>query len=621
MDEVCEQANVERNKERVQFFQYAVLWILIPLLWIAIYISGLALGEKGELADSDCYMRLLRVEDLHNGGRWYDPVDLRSNAPYGQTAHWTRPLDVLLLLGAAPIALVTDFKSALFWWGVIISPLVLFVTTMVLPWSTRPLLGRKGSFSVSFIFLCQIALLICFQPGRPDHQSLLIFLVIISIGFVLRIIFRPFSIRLCYMAGAVSALSMWINVESMVPVGVTIGMLGLLWMWENGDFLKKSLHYILALFVVTGLNLVLERAWHNLLAEEYDRLSVVHFSVFGFISILWITLFMLNRHTQLFRRRTNRFLSIPVGLVILVLTIFIFFPKFFKGPFADIDPRIARLWLGNVAEMQPLLSSSRFLLVSVQLLGSVIISFGFFIYLLFRNTRSEKLKGWIYIFLMVAVFTCLTLVMYRWAYYAQAVVAIPMAELMCRTLARCRDYKNKLLMVTRNVLVKMTFILGLMFLGAAVDITFGSDTGTHQKISLIPVCNYLNETDKWQKREFRILTHIDFGEEILYRTPHEVIGTPTATGTSHRNGQGILDTFDIMTAENNEDALEIIRKRGIDLILICPAHPESQRYKSPEQISNFYTRLLQNEIPHWLRKVELPSNISSSFILFEIVKQ
>jgi len=192
---------------------------------------------------------------------------------------------------------------------------------------------------------------------------------------------------------------------------------------------------------------------------------------------------------------------------------------------------------------------------------------------------------------------------------------------MNRTLAWRQHPINKLLMVGRNVLIKMTFILGLLSLGIAVDIIFSSDVRSYRRISMIPVCEYLNEADKWQERELRILTHIDFGEEILYRTQHEVIGTPTATGTSHRNGQGILDTFDIMTAETDEKALELIRKRDIDLILICPEYPESQHYSRPEQISTFYQRLLEDIIPHWLRKVELPSNLSSSFMLFEIIEK
>lgn len=143
---------------------------------ILAYVFGLAPIEKGELADPDCYLRLLRVEDLHKGGNWYDPVVLRINPPHGQTSHWTRPFDILLLVGAVPIALFTDFESALFWWGVIISPFLLIATLIALQWSTRPILSlsKDGPFLACFVFTFQIMTLTYFQAGRPDHHSLII---------------------------------------------------------------------------------------------------------------------------------------------------------------------------------------------------------------------------------------------------------------------------------------------------------------------------------------------------------------------------------------------------------------------------------------------------------------
>jgi hypothetical protein len=75
-----------------------------------------------------------------------------------------------------------------------------------------------------------------------------------------------------------------------------------------------------------------------------------------------------------------------------------------------------------------------------------------------------------------------------------------------------------------------------------------------------------------------------------------------------------------MTADTDEKALEIIKKRGIDLILLCPKSRESIFYSKPEQTSTFYKRLCDNMIPSWLRKVELPSDLSSSFLLFETIE-
>jgi len=613
--QVVEHPNLPCSEEKVRLLPYLLMLSAVPVLWIALYVCNVPPYKRGELVDSDCYTRLLRVTDLYRTGRWYDPVDLRSNAPYGQTSHWTRPFDVLMLLGAAPIALVADFRSSLFWWGVVLSPILAFATIMALLWSTRPILGKKGSLSIGLIFLCQMTLLTCFRPGRPDHHSLLIFLFALSIGLTLRMILSPLNTRLCYMAGFVGALSMWISPESMVVVGMTLAALGLFWLWEDEDFLDKSLHYAVALFVATGVNLIIERGWHGLFAQEYDRLSIVHFSVFGFIMALWITFSVVNRRTQVLHKRINRFLSIPAGAAMLALAIFISFPKFYRGPFADMDPRLAQLWISKINEMQPLLSKSPSWATLVQLTGSIILCVPFFAYLLFRRRHRKEARGWVYIFLATAVFGALAIFQYiRWAYYAQAAVVIPMAGLMNTILDWRQDRMNRSLKIAKNVLITLAFTLGLPFLGVAAEIFMGGEIGPHDEISMIPLCKYLNEADIGSSQKLRILTHVDLGEEILYRTQHEVIGTVVTI-----RGRGLLDTYDIMTADTDEKALELIRKRGIDTILLCRTPAERDFFSKPEQVSTFYQRLRQGPIPHWLRKVKLPADLSS-FLLFEVAK-
>ena len=54
---------------------------------------------QGGLHDTDSYTRLNRVLHLYSTGDWYDRRFPRSNAPYGEVVHWTRPLDVILMGG------------------------------------------------------------------------------------------------------------------------------------------------------------------------------------------------------------------------------------------------------------------------------------------------------------------------------------------------------------------------------------------------------------------------------------------------------------------------------------------------------------------------------------------
>jgi hypothetical protein len=609
-----ESLKCEQDKDRNELFSFIPFAVCVALIFILAYILGLAPINKYELADSDCYLRLLRVENLHNGGNWHDPVILRINPPYGQTSHWTRPFDVLLLAGALPASLFTDFETALFWWGVIISPFLMIATLIALQWSAGTVLraGKDGPFLACFAFVLQITTLSYFQPGRPDHHSLIVLFFVLSIGFSLRMLLRPVSTRVCYIAGAIAALSMWVSIESMVPVSITIGVLGLFWLLEDGDFLDKSLHYTLALFVVTGLSLVIERSWHSLLVDEYDRLSIVHLTIFGFITILWITIYLINHHKQLFSGRANRFLSILIGVAILALTMFAAFPKFFKGPFADIDPRMITVLLNKISELQPLISKSESLGMPVQIFSFAIVCFLFLFYLLLWKRNDEAWKGWLFITLSSIVFILISLRQVRWSIYVQVLLSIPLAKMM--VLIRQWGPKSGFRKTLKNVFIVLVFSSAFFLLGLLAEVIFkkGVSEKKHQEVSLVKICDYLAGAEKWNSRDLLILTNIDFGAEILYRTEYNVLST-----TNHRSGYGILDTYDIMTADTDEQAHNIIRKRGVNLILLCPKSTESVFYFKSVQKSSFYKRLLNNTIPNWLRKVELPPDLSSSFLLFE----
>jgi len=122
------------------------------------YISGNSSVRKGDLCDTDGYTRLNRVIQLQETGKWYDSVNARSNAPYGESMHWTRPLDVLLLAGAWLTEPFTDFKTGLFWWSVLISPFLLALSLIILPWSFRPVLSHDSTLvSLCLYFNCDNA--------------------------------------------------------------------------------------------------------------------------------------------------------------------------------------------------------------------------------------------------------------------------------------------------------------------------------------------------------------------------------------------------------------------------------------------------------------------------------
>jgi hypothetical protein len=575
------------------------------------YISGLAPTKTYELCDSDCYMRLVRVSELYHSGRWYDAVISRSNAPYGESSHWTRPFDVLLLAGAVPLSLFTDFKTALFWWGVIISPVLMIAAIVAMQWASRAVLKDDGPILACFVFVLQIIMLSYFQAGRPDHHSLIILLFVLSLGFALRMILGPFNALMCYAAGAVGALAVWVSVESILSMFMIIAALGVLWILKDSDFARKSLHYSLALFVFTAFSLILERPWHDLTTKQLDSISIVQCGIFGFIALFWVINSVFGRNKDFFRRVLHRLSFALAGGAAIAFVILLFFPKFYRGPFADVDPRIIPIWLSRVKEVQPLLNVLT-LTIPFQLFGSFVLAIAFIIYLMLSKSYNENRDGWLFISFAAVIFITISLYQIRWSAYAQILLIIPMTGLM--VLLRQKGPQAGLLKILKNVSIVLVCSLGFLLLGLLADVIFkkGESEKSNQKFSLIRMCKYLNETEQFQKGNCRILTFIDYGAEILYRTPYEVIGTPY-----HRNSSGILDTYDIMTADSDKKALEIVQKRKINLILLGPESGESRIYSKPEQTSTFSQRLREGIIPDWLKKVELPSDLSSSFLLFE----
>jgi len=124
--------------------------------------------------DADCYARMSRVEMvMHHPLQSIRHHDFE-NFPQGIATHTTAPLDWLI----AALALVfTPFsKQALDLAGAWISPLLGLATLVVLwTWSTR----ARLPFRHAMLLLVAVSPILAqaFKLGRPDHQSLLLFLM------------------------------------------------------------------------------------------------------------------------------------------------------------------------------------------------------------------------------------------------------------------------------------------------------------------------------------------------------------------------------------------------------------------------------------------------------------
>ncbi len=591
---------------------FAGLCLMLPALFTLGYPLNLTPAKCGELADSDCYMRLVRVQKLRDTGRWYDPVSERSNAPYGETLHWTRPLDALLLAGAAPWTPLLGFRTALFWWGVVLSPLLLYLTLLIFPWATRPVLRGEMPSLATLLLIGQVGFLQAFMPGRPDHHSLLLFLFVLTLGLSLRLVEGPRRRALCYAAGATGAVFIWTSVEGAPLVALTLGVLVWLWVWRGDDALDSGLHYSIALFVFLVVALLIERPPGNWTAVEFDRLSLVHVCIFGFIAAAFTGLWLLVHRRRVLPSRWFRCGAALLGLAAVVVAVLVRFQRFYRGPFADVDPRIVPIWLDTVAEFCPLLRSPSSWAFAAPLIGTAALCVPLAAY---RSRHGPHRRAWTFMLVSCLFFTPLPFLQARWGMYSQAVLVLPAADLMAVVWTRIERWPFSLWRALAKAGFVTVCLYSFVLLAFVVD-RVGNPRKPQketQRCSLATACAYLEAAEPWHERRGRIVTHLFWGGEVLYRTHHEVIATPY-----HRNAAGIVDAYDVLTAATDEQARRIIRRRQANLILLCPESSEGRSFLGSADAPTFYRRLCDGAVPAWCRPVALPERLSS-FLLFEVL--
>ena len=591
-------------------FQFAMVW------------RNPAVLENQYLSDPDGYTRLTRVEALVQSGNWYDDAAVRANVPYGTTLHWTRPFDALLLMGALPFLPFMALKSALYWSGALINPLLHIGSLVALMWAVGPLLRRQDVPYFGVLVLALPAVHSYFGIGRADHHGLILFLFVSLLGLCLRILATESSVKVLIAAGVTGALMMWVSVEALVTIAVVLLALTASWIVRDRPSSADLAIFSGTLWLCLVVGLIVEHPPDALLSIAFDGLSAVHI----FTLALPAAFFAAVRATE---GRFPMWAQMPLRLSLIVVAaagacglVAAFFPQFFGGPYVDVNPRVLSVWLDKVQEVRALISVERplrSLREVVFLLGHVIAAVPVLIWLV-RRTKGAECHGWIFIAIAVGAFVPLTLYQARWATYAEFVLVIPYAVLMGVTLDALHrqlgsgNGRRVLLSMSRAFVVVGFTSVFLLFGAVLHRLEASSDVGAG-KCPLTPMAIHLGTNPELGKTSRRVLAFMFDGPEIVYRSPHAVVATPY-----QRNTAGILDTYDFFAATDEAQAREIVDRRGIELVLLCRHGNEAQQYKGVGSAPTLYDRLVAGDAPAWLRNWPLPDNLAGNHALFEVIR-
>lgn len=590
----------------------ALLACLLALGLCVGFQSWLYLIGNGELVGPDSYLRLVRIAELSATWGWYDDTIARINAPHGMSLHWTRPFDLVLLVGAATLTPIMGFDKALYWSAQWVSPLLHIFVLIGLYWATAPLLDPWRRFLVLVAGMGQVAVIVYAVPGRADHHMLILLAFVLTLGLTLRMLLRPHDTKLALGAGALLGFGLWVSTEFLLTLFFTLGALGLSWL-RHGTTARRNQWHTLGLGLVVLVALLAERPPGAYLSEEFDRISVVHLFVASLAFGLWTVVLAIERKRPVCESLAVRSAILGIGGLLAAGLLFAVYPKFFGGPSVDMDPRLAPILLDDIGELQPLLpTDGKSLTQFLTFLGPTLVAIPFLVFLLWDERRGAVWEGWLYLGLMTLLFLPLALALLRFAPYVGILIAIPLAELVGRLMKPL----NRLVSLAPVRFALRFGLVGLFVLGFAVASSAMNLAGPKEPrpdCGLSGISTLLNDPEGLGDRSRIILAHMDRGSELLYRTRHAVIAA-----TYHRNTQGLLDADRIFKAEDRSVSHRMLSQRGASLILLC-ADENAPEFKFFDEQS-FMGRLLRGDVPDWLRKLDTPTDAAGRFLLFEVVR-
>ncbi|NNG02896.1 MAG: hypothetical protein HKM95_02190 [Inquilinus sp.] len=606
-------------------------FLVFLVIQAALVGGGVAPFADGDLSDPDAYMRLNRVVHLWESGAWFDPVYPRISPPDGHVQHWTRPMDMVLLAGALVGAPFVGFEKALFGWSVAISPLMQLPTLLALVWAAAPLVQRSRLWLVSILFVIQPAALLTFLIGRPDHNALLILCFVLSIGLTIRLLLQPERRRNAALAGVVAALALWISMETLLFVVVGIAVPGVFWVLGDRRLAQAMLAHAAALLGTLLLVLLLERGIGRLAVVEFDQTSLAHVVLFAINLVFWSLIYGAGRLPVIDRRPIGRVAVGALAGSAALAALWLLVPGFFASPLAGVDPLYRDVRLVNIQEFQPIIrltdlwsgeaagAIGRLLLW----LGIGVVAIPYVLRKVWTAAGPER-AAWSLLAALAVVFIPLAVGQVRWAAYAEIAMVIPYAVAVGGVVAWLRSFsfEGPLMMTARACIVAgacVWYFLPVSIVGPA-DAEEGEGEGVvagdrRATCPLRPLTAFLSDPDGLGAREERVLAFVDFGPELLYRTPHSVFSIP-----NHRFQPGFTAAYRIMSAADDAPAEELIRRHQVDLLLICPRWPvEAAFYQAATNGEiGFYDHLAEDVVPDFLEPLELPTEAAEQFRLFRV---
>ena len=588
-------------------------WLLLACLAAGLLVVAVQAGTltfigplllNGQLVDADSYTWLGHVQRLLDTGHWYDHAQPRANWPFGEIQHSTRPLDAILLVATVALTPFLGREAALFWSGAAVSPVLYLGLAAAVAWTAASLFGRWRGPVAAVVLLAQYAALAYSLPGRADHHTLIMLVFALTAGLTGKALRTPGSSSLAVLAGTLAGLGVWLSPEFLLALAACFGALA--WAWiQSGERARSAsaLRFAIALGATIAVALLLEYPLAEILKPNYERISSADLVIALLATAFWLVVRRLETRRTPPPDLRSRLLISALGATVALGGFALAFPGFFAGPLAGIDERARIVLVDIVSETYGLLprdaqSVRMFLLY----LGSALVAVPVAVAGLRREWRGPLAPVWALLTLLLCIYGGATLLMLRFAPYAELAGTIVLSDLLVRLAGGTR------------VATKIAAALA----GVAVAAGIGFNAAAGRVFERLPPCHaplpqlaaFIDREAEGADRPWTIVAFADLGPELLYRTKHRVIATPSLS-----NQDGAIAMFAILNATDDRTTRSTIESRGIDHVIICQALPFSSPLARDPRLLG---RLYRGEPPAWLEQMPLPATIEPTYDLYRV---
>ncbi|HEX8262642.1 MAG TPA: AcrB/AcrD/AcrF family protein [Allosphingosinicella sp.] len=565
-------------------------WLL--LFWVAaaaglIFSKWAAIRQFG-LPDTDDNIRIMEVRAWLGGQSWYDLRQYRLNPPSGADVHWSRLVDIPiagLKLALTPFLGGASAEKA----AVTIAPLLPLGVAMAAVATIARRLIAPSAFALAIaVLLCAHSPRAMWTPLRIDHHGWqLAFLAWAVAGLI-----DPKRARGGAVLGLATALSVAIGLEMLLYLATLGAIAVVLWIRDPAEG-RRLITYGGTLAGGTGLAYLLFASWANR-APVCDALSPVWLSgLVGAGAVAALLALLPLRSVPL------RFAAAAAAGVVVAAGFALAWPHCL-GRLENVSPEATRLWLDNVREARPIyMHGTQTMLIVCALPVAGLVGYAA---MLWRSRREpEVLVRWAAVALPALLAAALLLWQARAGPAAQ-LLAVPGATGLAWLLI-------PKLMGSRMMLVR---VLGTVAAFMLVSGLLPQQLAQYIPQKPRPVLKTVNRANGlcwslWGLHPValvpkgQVLTHVDLGPRLIAVTHHDAVAGPY-----HRNGKDIVDVM--MAFRGSADfAREVVARRKIDYVLVCPGMSETTIYASQAK-NGFYVQLMKGQVPAWLETVPLPKD-------------